>query len=180
MRSGIGEVFADSFGKFKNYLRSAFSDLSEYDAEDIVQQTALSLLGRDDEESSIDYLTGYIYASLRNTAKNMFRKRSREVSAENVDTGHTSSAEDELLDEELKAQVDAALMMLDEKSRFVFTQTEFEGKSYKELSELTGEPIGTLLSRKNRAAKKLMIILNEYMGSPKTKDSGKEKYRRKI
>jgi RNA polymerase sigma factor (sigma-70 family) len=160
--SSIGEVFSDGFEKFKNYLRAAFGQLSEYDAEDIVQQTALSLLGRSDGEDSIDYLTSYIYAALRNTAKNLFRKRSREVPAEEIDTGHTSSAEDELLDEELKEQIDSALSMLDEKSRFVFTQTEFEGKSYKELSQMTGEPIGTLLSRKNRAAKKLMIILDEY------------------
>lgn len=160
--SRIGEVFADGFDKFKNYLRAAFWQLSEYDAEDIVQQTALTLLGRDDGEDSIDYLTSYIYASLRNTAKNLFRKKSREVPAEEIDTGQTSSAEDEILDEELKGQLDSALSMLDEKSRFVFTQTEFEGKSYKELSRITGEPIGTLLSRKNRAAKKLMIILDEY------------------
>jgi RNA polymerase sigma factor (sigma-70 family) len=160
--SKIGEVFADGFEKFKNYLRAAFSQLSEYDAEDIVQQTALSLLGRDDAED-IDYLTSYIYTALRNTAKNLFRKRSREVPAEEIDMGHSSSAEDELLDEELKQQIDSALSMLDEKSRFVFTQTEFEGKSYKELSRETGEPVGTLLSRKSRAAKKLMMILDEYM-----------------
>jgi RNA polymerase sigma factor (sigma-70 family) len=160
--SKIGEVFADSFEKFKNYLRAAFRQLSEYDAEDIVQQTALSLLGRDDDDDSIDYVTSYIYASLRNTAKNLFRKRGREIPAEEIDTGETYSAEDELLNGELKAKIDAALSMLDEKSRFVFTQTEFEGKSYKELSQITGEPIGTLLSRKNRASKKLMIILDEY------------------
>jgi RNA polymerase sigma factor (sigma-70 family) len=165
--SKVGEVFAESFGKFKNYLRAAFSQLSEYDAEDIVQQTALSLLGQDDD-NNIDYLTSYIYAALRNTAKNLFRKRSREIPAQEIDTGKASSAEEELLDEELKEQIDAALSMLDEKSRFVFTQTEFEGKSYKELSRITGEPIGTLLSRKNRAAKKLMVILNKYIDSSKT------------
>lgn len=166
--SKVGEAFTDGFDKFKNYLRAAFSQLNEYDAEDIVQQTALSLLGRGDDDG-IDYLTSYIYAALRNTAKNLFRKRSREVPAEGIDTGRASSAEEELLDEELKEQIDSALSMLDEKSRFVFTQTEFEGKSYKELSRITGEPVGTLLSRKNRAAKKLMMILEEYMGSKNQK-----------
>lgn len=159
--SRIGDVFADSFEKFKNYLRAAFRQLSEYDAEDIVQQTALTLLGRNDDDS-IDYLKSYIYASLRNTAKNLFRKRDREIPAEEIDTGETYSAEDEMLNAELREKIYTALSVLDEKSRFVFTQTEFEGKSYKELSQMTGEPIGTLLSRKNRAAKKLMIILDEY------------------
>ncbi len=173
--SKTGEIFADGFEKFKNYLRAVFSQLNEYDAEDIVQQTALSLLGRGDDDS-IDYLTSYVYAALRNTAKNLFRKRSREIPAETIDTGRASSAEEETLDGELKEQIDSALSMLDEKSRFVFTKTEFEGKSYKELSLITGEPIGTLLSRKNRAAKKLMMILEEYVDPRETKDfSGKRK-----
>ncbi len=165
--SKVGEAFSDGFEKFKNYLRAAFSQLNEYDAEDIVQQTALTLLGRDDDDS-IEYMTSYIYAALRNTAKNLFRKRGREIPAQEIDTGFASSAEDELLGGELKDKIDSALSMLDEKSRFVFTQTEFEGKSYKELSQITGEPIGTLLSRKNRAAKKLMIMLDEYIETPNT------------
>lgn len=160
--AGLAEVFADGFGKFKNYLKDRFSYLSEVDAEDIVQQTALSLLGRNDEEDSIEYLSSYIYASLRNGARNMFRKRRREVLKDDIQSGLESSAEDALMGKELKEQVDRALSMLDEKSRFVFEQTEFEGKTYKELSQLTGEPVGTLLSRKSRAAKKLMIILDEY------------------
>ena len=53
--------------------------------------------------------------------------------------------------------------MLDEKSRFVFTETVLNGKSYRQLSEQTGEPIGTLLAHKSRAAKKLAIILDEYV-----------------
>ena len=160
--AGLAEVFAEGFGKFKNYLKERFSYLNEVDAEDIIQQTALSLLGRDDEEDSIEYLSSYIYASLRNGAKNMFRKRRREVPKDDIQSGLSSSAEDALMENELKEQIDRALSMLDEKSRFVFEQTEFEGKSYKELSALTGEPVGTLLSRKSRAAKKLMIILDEY------------------
>lgn len=160
--AGIAEIFAEGFGKFKNYLKARFSYLSEVDAEDIVQQTALSLLSRDDGEDSIEYISAYIYASLRNRAKNMARNKSREVLKDDIDSGRSSSAEDELMEKEMSGQIEHALSMLDEKSRFVFTQTEFEGKSYKELSSLTGEPIGTLLSRKNRAAKKLMIILDEY------------------
>ncbi|MGE5494690.1 MAG: RNA polymerase sigma factor [Burkholderiales bacterium] len=160
--AGVAEIFADGFVKFKNYLKERFSYLSDVDAEDIVQQTALSLLGRSDEEDTVEYLSSYIYASLRNGAKNMFRKRRREVLKDDIDRGFASSAEDELVNRELWEQIEFALSQLDEKSRFVFEQTEFEGKSYKELSELTGEPVGTLLSRKSRAAKKLMMILDDY------------------
>jgi RNA polymerase sigma factor (sigma-70 family) len=160
--AGIAEIFADGFVKFKNYIKERFSYLSDVDAEDIVQQTTLSLLGRSDEEDTIEYLSSYIYASLRNGAKNMFRKRCREVLKDDIDRGFASSAEDEIVNRELWEQIEYALSQLDEKSRFVFEQTEFEGKSYKELSAITSEPVGTLLSRKNRAAKKLMMILDEY------------------
>lgn len=159
MKSGIGEVFSAGYVKFKNYLRASFSGLNDADAEDIVQQTALSMLQRDDGDD-IEYVSAYIYASLRNAAKNLFRKRSREVLGTEVE--QRASAEDELMRFELEDAVSEALSMLDDKSRFVFEQTEFEGRSYKELSEQTGEPIGTLLSRKSRAVKKLAILLSDY------------------
>jgi RNA polymerase sigma factor (sigma-70 family) len=163
MRNRTAEIFAGSFNRFKNYLRSTFADLNEYDAEDIVQQTALSMLGRDDGDENIEYLSAYIYTSLRNRAKNHFRKRKREVlSGDDIESGEDVSAEDEIIAQELNKRLSEALLKLDEKSRFVYEKTEFEDKSYKELSEETGEPIGTLLSRKNRAVKKLMMILDGY------------------
>ncbi|MDD5017427.1 MAG: sigma-70 family RNA polymerase sigma factor [Eubacteriales bacterium] len=160
MDNGIADVFAKSFNKFKNYLRGAFSELNEYDAEDIVSQTALAMLDRDDTDS-IEYMSAYIYSALRNTAKNHFRKRKYEAASDGIDRGG-DSAEDELIKAELKQQIWSALSILDEKSRFVLVETELYGKSYKEVQAVTGEPIGTLLSRKSRAVKKLVTILDEY------------------
>lgn len=161
MKSGIGEIFAGSFGKFKKYLRATFSELSEYDAEDIIQQTALSMLGRDSDEE-VEYMAAYIYSALRNAAKNTFRKRGKEILSDEIYEEGGFSTEDMAMQNELRNKIEDALEMLDDKSRFVFVETELGGKSYKELSEITGEPIGTLLSRKSRAAKKLAAILNEY------------------
>lgn len=162
MSSTLADVFAASFHKFKNYVRASFSSLNEYDAEDIVQQTAINLLGQGDSDS-ISSVTSYIYSSLRNGALNMIKKRHREQLDDAVENpAREGSAEDAVLCEELRRYMQAALDMLDEKSRFVFVETEVNGKSYKELSAQTGEPIGTLLSRKNRAIKKLNIILDEY------------------
>lgn len=161
MKSRIAQVFSEGYGRFKSYLRASFAGLSEFDAEDIVQQAAVSLLERDGGE--IENLSAYIYASLRNGAKNLFRKRGREVSGEEPQRGGCSSAEEEAVKNEFWDVFEKALDSLDERSRFVYMKTEFEGKSYRELSEETGEPVGTLLSRKNRAAKKLMAVLAEYL-----------------
>lgn len=54
-----------------------------------------------------------------------------------------------------------ALDVLDPKQRAVFLATELDGKSFKELSALWDEPIGTLLSRKSRAVKALKKMLND-------------------
>ncbi len=159
--SSLADIIASGFGKFKNYLRASFSQLNEYDAEDIVQQTALHLLGKD-ETYGISNATAYIYTAIRNRAINVLKKRRREELGDTMQPGHDGSAEEAALREDLKAYMEAALSLLDEKSRFVFVETEINGRSYKELSEQTGEPIGTLLSRKNRAMKKLMILLDEY------------------
>ncbi len=162
MSGTLAEVFSAGYGKFKNYIRASFSSLNDYDAEDIVQQTAMNLMGFEDD-SRIGSTTSYIYASLRNGALNMLRKRRREQLGDAVENAqHEGSAEDAAIRKDLQRHMEAAMNLLDEKSRFVFVETELNGKSYKELAELTGEPIGTLLSRKNRAVKKLMTIMENY------------------
>lgn len=161
MSGRLAETISAGYGKFKNYIRASFSQLNEYDAEDIVQQTALNLLGADLD--GMDSLTSYIYASLRNGALNMLRKRRREQLGDAAESEqHEGSAEEAALSNDLQRHMEAALALLDEKSRFVFVETEVNGKSYKELAEQTGEPIGTLLSRKSRAVKKLCTIMENY------------------
>jgi len=169
---GISEVVANGFSRFKNYLSASFAQLNEYDAEDIVQQTALNLLSRGDGDD-IANVTAYIYSSLRNSAINTLRRRQREMPSDELETGQDDSAETEAMSEALDWRLEEALSMLDEKSRLVFVETELLGKSYKELAEETGEPIGTLLSRKSRAVKKLSVILGNYQGEGEDDERGK-------
>ena len=157
---GIGDAFGDGFARLKNYLRGAFGTLSEYDAEDIVQQVAVSMLCRGTD--GISNTTAYIYAALRNTALSHFRKQKHEAPLEAAPEEADGSPEDAVIDGELSRDMEDALRMLDKKSRFVFVETALHGKSYRQLSEQTGEPMGTLLARKSRAVKKLAIILDEY------------------
>ncbi|MHB8129915.1 MAG: hypothetical protein ACYDEX_13035 [Mobilitalea sp.] len=50
------------------------------------------------------------------------------------------------------------------KSRYVFVETEIKGRSYDSLVKESGEKLGTLLSRKNRARKQLRDALVTYIG----------------
>jgi DNA-directed RNA polymerase specialized sigma24 family protein len=52
---------------------------------------------------------------------------------------------------------------LEENQRYVFVETEIKGRSYDELVRETGEKLGTLLSRKSRAVKKLKEMIRGYL-----------------
>ncbi len=161
MGSLIGDFISDNFNKLKRHLQYSFEELSEADAEDIIQNTAMKLLGIG--SSRVDYLSSYVYTSISNGARDFFRKNNRIILTATVENGETRNAEDDVLNGELGEQIKAALYLLDDKSRHVFIETEIKGRSYKEISDETGEPVGTLLSRKSRAAQKLRILLKDYV-----------------
>ena len=54
-----------------------------------------------------------------------------------------------------------ALEDLPDEQRDVFVMHELDGKSFKEIAELTGEPVNTLLSRKRYAVLYLREALQE-------------------
>ena len=164
MLKGIIEnAFQNDYANFKHYLVSRFDHINEYDAEDIIQQTVLKLLYKGNDALSIQNMTSYIYKSIRNGAYDLLKKRNKEVLGDEYPEIPTLGTEDELLLKELKEILKQAILSLDEKSRFVFVETELKEKSYKQLAEETGEKIGTLLSRKSRAAKKLEKIIRNYL-----------------
>ena len=54
-----------------------------------------------------------------------------------------------------------AIGKLEPRQRAILIATELKGKSFRDLAEEWGEPIGTLLSRKSRAVKTLRKLLEE-------------------
>ncbi len=107
MSGSLTDMIAARYDKFKSYILASFSQLNDYDAEDIIQQTALNLIGCSDEIGSA---ASYIYASLRNGALNLMRKRRREQLSAAVEyVGQGSSAEDDALANDLKRHMEAAL-----------------------------------------------------------------------
>jgi len=159
----IEDVFRNDYKNFKSYLVSRFDHINEYDAEDIIQQTVVKLLYKGNDALSIQNMTSYIYKSIRNGAYDLLKRRNREILGDELPEGETLTAEDEVLIKELKTVLKEAIAKLDEKSRFIFVETELKGKSYKTVSEETGIKLGTLLSRKSRAIKKLEQILKDYV-----------------
>jgi RNA polymerase sigma-70 factor (ECF subfamily) len=59
----------------------------------------------------------------------------------------------------LREQVEQAVSELPEHHRVVFVLREMEGKTYEEISEITGVTLGTVKSRLNRARNKFAQII---------------------
>jgi len=80
----------------------------------------------------------------------------------------THSPEDEYMREEIWSAIESCLDRLPPFQKEVFIMNEFEDLSFKEISELTGEGINTLLSRKRYAVTYLRAQLQELYNEIKT------------
>jgi RNA polymerase sigma-70 factor (ECF subfamily) len=149
------------------------------DAEDLVQETYLKAYRSYASFQEGTNLRAWLYRILTNTYINSYRaaKRRPEVTdVEDVEdlylykrmvgagagalrTGR--SAEDEALDTFTDDVVKSALEELPEAFRMAVLLADVEGFSYKEISEITDVPIGTVMSRIHRGRRALQKTLHE-------------------
>ncbi len=79
-----------------------------------------------------------------------------------VDAFLAHSAEDAVLAAGFEEAVDRALLALPAEWRLVVVLADLEGLAYKEISEITQAPIGTVMSRLHRSRKRLHDELLQY------------------
>ncbi|AKS34183.1 sigma-70 family RNA polymerase sigma factor [Mycolicibacterium goodii] len=139
------------------------------DAEDLVQETVLrAYLGFHTFREGSN-LMAWLYRILHNTWINLYRKRRRrpmEVSMEGV-TDHEvlrfrhalRSAEVAALEALPDNEIREALMDLREQNRIVVYYADVEGLSYKQIAEITGTALGTVMSRLHRGRRQLRTAL---------------------
>ena len=112
----------------------------------------------DNYDRSKNFFTWY-YTILRNLCFNFIRdKKNRREEAfpedEIIEYGGANLL-DEYESKETNKLIEKALFKLDETDREIIILKEFESFSYKEISELLGIPIGTVMSKLFYARKKL-------------------------
>ncbi|HEX2947398.1 MAG TPA: RNA polymerase sigma factor [Clostridia bacterium] len=173
-RGKLFVFFANEGKKLNNYVRRKIQSINDMDAEDIVGDVMLNLFNKPDITARVENLAAYVYRSLYYKIIDYQRSNHKTISLQSyldengedllikliADKGISVSSEVER--KEFFRKLAQAISSLDQKQRAVFIATEFEGRSFKELSVLWNEPIGTLLSRKYRTIKALQIMLKDY------------------
>ena len=146
------------------------------DAEDLVQETYAKAFAAFGQFQQGTNLKAWMYRILTNTYINQYRKAQREprrTDDEQVEdwqiaeaASHSSqglhSAETEALDALPDSAVKDALAALPEEFRLAVYFADVEGFSYKEIADIMGTPLGTVMSRLNRGRAKLRESLADY------------------
>ena len=141
------------------------------DAEDLIQETFARAYVAFHQFSPGTNLSAWLYRILANTFINTRRKRRREPAQslfselgellvpESLLSQAARSAEEEALDRLADSEVLRALRDLPEGFSATVYLADIEGYPYREIAEIMGTPIGTVMSRLHRGRQRLRVRL---------------------
>lgn len=174
-RKHIDKLVKQEEGRLLGFIRKRVNQ--EEDVRDIAQDVYYQLTVGFNDIRSLTSITSWLFSVARNRITDFYRKKKpdrlsdKAVAPQNGEEGPlmledilpslTRSPEDEYMREVIWTSIESNLEKLPEAQRQVFVLNEFEDLSFKEISELTGEGINTLLSRKRYAVTYLREQLRE-------------------
>jgi RNA polymerase sigma factor (sigma-70 family) len=141
------------------------------DAEDLLSDVVVRLLERGDLLGQVEDVTAYLYRALTNAIIDAFRKRRTRPEVDDplameTASGDANDPETAFALAEQRDRLADALTRLSAAERAVWVAVELEGRSFRDLALAWDEPIGTLLSRKSRAGKRLRVLLASSLADP--------------
>ncbi|NML19635.1 sigma-70 family RNA polymerase sigma factor [Pseudoflavitalea sp. G-6-1-2] len=159
-KRNITQVINEYSKRLFGFIRKRVNN--EADAEDIMQDVFYQFVGN---SQPIDQLSAWLFTVARNKITDRQRKHKPVLLSdlltddEQEDISSFSEfllepgddPEKEYLRQLFWEELNNALQELPAEQRDVFIQHELEGVSFKELSEISGDPVNTLISRKRYA-----------------------------
>ncbi|MDR3514743.1 MAG: sigma-70 family RNA polymerase sigma factor [Azospirillaceae bacterium] len=169
-RHRLTEVFRRDRGRLTRFVEARLFRDGNAEAEDIVSDVVLRLFERADLLAQVEDVTAYLYGALARAVTDAFRRRRASAvvaapgplagAAEAIDAADPApDPEAALMRTEQRERIQAALRRLTPAERAVWTAVEIDGSSFREVASQRNEPLGTLLSRKSRANRKLRTLL---------------------
>ena len=170
----IQEAFRRERERLLNFIRQRVP--RQEDAEDIVQEVFFELMMMNRLMKPVEHLASWLFTVARNKITDLYRKK-KPIALEDLLRIGTdgddenqylladilpssfNSADNNMMSEAILGTLADALDELPKDQRNVFIWHELEDKSFKEIVELTGTPLNTLLSRKRYA----VLFLRERM-----------------
>jgi len=158
--------------RLRSFIRSRVLDTS--DAEDVLQDVFYEFIQAYRLMKPAEQVTAWLFRVARNRITDLFRRRKSASLSEPASVDEDAPTIEDLLPSPdagpdaifarnlLLGALDDALDELPDDQREVFLAHEFEGRSFKELSEESGTSINTLLSRKRYAVLHLRERLQEF------------------
>lgn len=161
----IENLFRTDRKKFLGFIRQRVR--SQEEAEDILQDVFTNVLAASaNVQKPIENIASWVFTAVRNRIIDSYRKKRAETfsdmqtpgqAEDGVDTfenflgDYSTSPESDLIRKTIWESVQQGLSELPDEQREVFVKNEFEGVSFREMSEDTGVNINTLLARKRYA-----------------------------
>lgn len=152
----LKDFFGREYDALRRYVATKISDTANRDAEDIIQDVALKLFSGADRYAPINNVAGFVYKSIKNriidvmrTAKNANSVDMDKDMLDLVDVMH--QAANSYSSEETVLLLKKCIDQLKPAYKDIVIAVDFEGYSYREISNETGISIGTLMSRRHRA-----------------------------